>query len=63
MNKFKFIVVLSYFGLAVLLNLLNLSKISFSAEGVTINIYPAIALILLLLVLVWRKLQKGWAVH
>ena len=63
MKKFKFVATLSCFALAVFLYLLDLSKITFSAGGVTIKIYPTIALILLGLVLVWHKLQKRWAVH
>ncbi len=63
MNKFKFVPILSCFGLAAFLYLLDLSKITFSAGGVNIKIYPAIAFTLLGLVLVWRALQKRDAVH
>ena len=59
MNKFKYIPMLSCFGLAAIFYLLDLSKITFSAGRVAINIYPAIALILLGLILIWRELQKS----
>ena len=63
MKKTQLTLVLGCFGLAALLYLLDLSKITTSAGGVAINIYPAAAFALLGLVLLWRAIKMRNAVR
>jgi len=58
MKKTQFALIISCFGLAAVLYLLDLAKISTRAGGVNINFYPAVGLALLGCVLLWRALKK-----
>ena len=59
MKKTQLTLVLGCFGLAVLLSLLDLFKITTSAGSVSIQIYPAAGLALLGALLLWRTLKKA----
>jgi hypothetical protein len=61
MKKTQRIALCSCLGLAALLYLLDLSKITARAGGVAIDLYPAAALTLLGLVLLWRMIMKSQA--
>ena len=58
MKKTQLALIISCFGLAMLLFLLDLGKISTSAGGVNIHFYPAGAFALLGCVLLWRAFKK-----
>jgi len=58
MKKFQFLVALSCVPLAGLLYLLDMAKISTSVGRVEVNIYPAVGVMLLALVLLWRAMTQ-----
>ena len=61
MKKTQLISIFGCLGLAALLYLLDLSKLTARAGVVAINLYPAAALALLGLVLLWRMIMKSQA--
>ena len=63
MKKTQLSLVLGCFGLTTILYLLDLVKITTSAGGVVINIYPAVGFTLLGLVLLWRAYKQRSTVH
>jgi len=58
MKKIQFTLILACFGNAVILYLVNLSKITTSAGNVTIHIYPVAMFILFGLFLLWRAFKQ-----
>ena len=58
MKKTQLSLVLGCFGLSAILYLLDLVKITTSAGGVEINIFPAAGFALLGLVLMWRAYKQ-----
>ena len=58
MKKTQLSLVLGCFGLAAILYLLDIVKITTSAGGVKINIYPAAGVALLGVVLLWRAYKQ-----
>jgi len=63
MKKIQLIITLSCFGIAVILYLANLSKITTSAGSLTIQVYPVATFILLGLFLLWRAIKQQSALH
>ena len=63
MKKIQHTLVLVSFGLAFLLYLLDLTKITTKTGGVTIHLYPVAAFALLGLVLLWRMFKQRYTVR
>ena len=58
MKKTQLVLVIGCFGLAMLLSILDLGKISTNAGGVNIHFYPVTASALLGCVLLWHAFKK-----
>ena len=63
MKKTQIALVTGCFGLAMLLYLLDLAKISTSVGEVNINLYPSAGIALLGCVLLWRAFKQSTTSH
>jgi hypothetical protein len=63
MKKTQLALVTSCFGLAMVLSLLDVAKISTSIGGVNIHLYPSAGIALLGCVLLWRAFKQSTTSH